>query len=118
MNVMTSWEAPPLKLTCQCVASMLVKLRTGAVADEAQRIARPRAVAGEVHDGVAVGLPDVEHEGVVAGVAGEDVGAALTVEHVVAGIAEDAVGERVADAVEIGAALQHQRLDVRRKAQS
>ena len=86
--------------------------RTRAVADEAQRIARRRAVAGEVHDGVAVGLPDVEHEGVVAGVAGEDVGSALTVERVVAGIAEDAVGERVADAVEIGAALQHQRLDV------
>ena len=56
---------------------MLVKLAPAAEAGELQRIARRRAVADEVHDGVAVGLPGMEHEGVVAGVAGEHVGAAL-----------------------------------------
>ena len=86
-----------------------------AVADEVERIARGRAIAGEVHDGVAVGLADIEHEGVVAGVAGENVGAALAVERVVAGIAEDRVGERVAGTVEVAGALQHQRLHIRRQ---
>ena len=88
---------------------------TRAVADEVERIARRRAVAGEVHDGVAVGLADVEHEGVVAGIAGENVGAALAVERVVAGIAEDRVGQPLPEPVQVGAALQHQGLHVRRQ---
>ena len=46
-------------------------LRGGAEADELQRVARGRAIADEVHDGVAVGLPGMEHEGVVAGIAGD-----------------------------------------------
>ena len=62
---------------------------TGAVADEMERIARRRPVAGEVHDSVAVGLPEVEYEGVIAGVAGETVVAGAAIERVVAGIAED-----------------------------
>src|SRR5262245_17690058 len=45
-------------------------LRGRAEADELQRIARCRTIADEVHDGVAVGLPGMEHEGVVAGPAG------------------------------------------------
>ena len=89
--------------------------RARAVADELQRIPRRRAVAGEVDDGVAVGLPDIEYEGVVAGIAGEHVGAALAVERVVAGIAEDRVGERIAGAGQVGGALQHQRFHVRRQ---
>mgnify|MGYP001103041131 CR=1 FL=1 len=62
--------------------------RADAVADESQRIPDRRAVAGEIDDGVAASLPHTEHEGVVAGVAGELVGAAAAVERVVAGIAE------------------------------
>ena len=40
-----------------------------AEADETQRVAGAGAVAREVDDGVAVGLPDIEHERVVAGTA-------------------------------------------------
>src|SRR5262245_20241894 len=57
----------------------------------------------------------MEHEGVVAGRAGEHVGAGAAVERVAAGIAEDAVGQRVAGAVQVGIALQHQGLHVRRQ---
>src|SRR5262245_58628404 len=41
---------------------------SSAVADEVQRVARGRAVAGEVDHGVAIGLSGVEHEGVVAAI--------------------------------------------------
>jgi hypothetical protein len=54
----------------------------------------------------------VEHEGVIAGTAGEHVGAAAAVEGVVAGVAEELVGECVAAAREVAGTLQHQRLDV------
>jgi hypothetical protein len=47
-------------------------------------------------DDVAARLSGVEHEGVVADIAGEPVGARPVVEGVVAGIAEEFVGEPVA----------------------
>src|SRR5262245_19001875 len=86
--------------------------RAGAVAGELERVAQPRAVAGEIHDQVAVAFSHVEHEGVVAGVAGEHIGARAAVDRVVAGIAVEAVRECIAGAEEIAGALQHQRLDV------
>jgi hypothetical protein len=42
-------------------------LRGGAEADELQRVASSRAIAIEVHDPVAIRLPRMEHEGVIAG---------------------------------------------------
>ena len=54
----------------------------------------------------------VDEVGVVACAAHHDVGAAVAVEEVVAGVAVEGVGEAVAVALQIGAALQHQRFHV------
>ena len=88
--------------------------RVRAITDELERVARCRAVAGEVDDRVAIALPDDEHEGVVARVAGEHVGTALPVKRVVAGIAEQAVGEGIAGAAQVPGSLLHQGFHVRR----
>ena len=57
----------------------------------------------------------VDEIGVVAGTAGHGVGAGTAVEQIVAGIAEERVGQTVAEALEVGAALQHQSLHVGRQ---
>ena len=54
----------------------------------------------------------VDHVGVVAGAADHGVGAGAAVERVVAAVAGEDVGERVAGAVDVGAAGQGQVLDV------
>src|SRR6476619_590453 len=66
-------------------------LRGRAEADELQRVPRRPAVAGEVRDHVAVGLPGVEREGVAAGIALEKVGRRTAVERVGAGVAVNGV---------------------------
>src|SRR6476620_4358804 len=80
--------------------------RTRAVADELHDVSRRRAVAVEVGNSVAIGFSDVKDEGVVAGVAGHSIGAAATVEDVVAAVA---VG------LKVSAALQDQVVDVGRE---
>ena len=57
----------------------------------------------------------VDEVGVIAGTAAHGVGAGAAVDEVVAGIAEDRVGQRVAETLQVGAALQHQCLHIRRQ---
>ena len=59
--------------------------------------------------------PVVDEVGVVAQTADHDVGAAGAVEQVVAGVAVEGVCLVVAVALQVGAALQHKRLYVRRQ---
>ena len=86
-----------------------------AEADETQRVAGAGAVAREVDDGVAIGLPDVEHERVVARTTDEDVGTASAIKRIVAGVAEDRIDAAVARGLQVGTALQDQVVDVRRQ---
>ena len=82
---------------------------------EFERVSRRPAIAGKVHDDIAERRSLVEHEGVVAAVADEHIRAKTAIEHVVAGISVEIVGGIIAGAVEISAALQHQRLHARRE---
>src|SRR5262245_65772761 len=67
--------------------------RTRSIVFKAQRIPRRPAVAGEVHNGIAIGLSGTEHKDVVAVVALKNVGARSAVERVGTGIALDGVAE-------------------------
>src|SRR5262249_62065328 len=66
------------------------------------------AGGGALADDVAEVVDDI---GVGAGAAGHAVGPGLAVEQVVAGVPGELVGERVAGAVDIGVAKQHQVLE-------
>src|SRR5262245_14519360 len=57
-----------------------------AEAGEAEAVAHACAVAGEVADGVAIGLARREREGIVATISGEQVVSTLSIQHVVAGV--------------------------------
>ena len=57
----------------------------------------------------------VDEIGIVAGAAAHDIGAGATVDEVVAAIAEDRVGESVAEALQVRAALQDEIFHVRRQ---
>ena len=70
------------------------------------------ALAGILDHDVAGIIDEV---GVVTDATAHGVGAAATVDEVVAAVAEDRVDEAVAEALQVGAALQHQGLDVRRQ---
>ncbi len=107
VNVMVSSRPPgrPEWITQWLVAPIWVNVAPGQLRSRRTAVA---SAGGEVHDGVAVGLPGVEHEGVVAAIAREPVGAGAPVEGVLAGIAEELVGSVVAGAGEVGRALQHQ----------
>ncbi|CAF0856079.1 unnamed protein product [Rotaria sp. Silwood1] len=67
------------------------------------------AAAGLLVDRVADVVDDV---GVVSRAAHQHVGASAAVQHVVAAVAGDGVAQRVAGAVDVAVAGQHQRLDV------
>ena len=69
----------------------------------------PAAGGGALHDDVAAVVHPV---GVVAGAAGQGVGARAAIQHVGTGIAGDLVVEFVAGAGDVGAAGQHQVLEV------
>src|SRR5262245_52023828 len=86
--------------------------RGGAEADEQQRVAGAAAVAVEIVEDVAVGLGGVEDKHVVAGKTEQRVSAAAAVDSVVAGIALDEVGHRVAEAVDVAGTLQVEKLEV------
>ncbi len=72
------------------------------------------ALAGALDHGIDAIVDEI---GIVAGPADHDVGAGSAVEQIVAGIAEQRVGQSVAEALQVGSALQHQGLDVRRQLQ-
>ena len=70
------------------------------------------ALAGALDHRVA-GI--VDEVGIVACAAAHDIGAGATVDEVVAAIAEDRVGESVAEALQVRAALQDEIFHVRRQ---
>ena len=57
----------------------------------------------------------VDEVGIVAEPAAHGVGTGAAVEEIVAGIAEQRVGQTIAEALQVGSALQHQGLDIRRQ---
>ena len=97
MNVMiSSWASRPEWIVHWLVAPIWVNVApcTGrAEADETQRVAGAGTVAHEVEDRVAVGLPGIEHERVVAGVTHEQVGTRSAIERVVAGVAVEGIAQ-------------------------
>ena len=91
VEVCAAGEDEVLEVGPECVADR------GAHGVGARRYPLGHAVAGVV-----------DHVGVVAGTAGHDVGTGAAVEDVVAAVAGEAVGERVAGAVDVGAAGEFQ----------
>src|SRR5262249_31073075 len=83
-----------------------------AEADELERVTRGCTVAGEVHNGVAVRLPGMEDEQVVAGAADQRVDACAAIDAVVATVTLDVVVLRVAETVDVVRALQVEILDI------
>src|SRR5262249_22764268 len=67
------------------------------------------ALVGVLDDDVAGVVDDV---GVVAGTALHHIGAGTAIERVVAGVPGEEVGSAVAEAIDVFAAVQHQRFDV------
>src|SRR4029077_16849876 len=84
-----------------------------AEANESQRVAGAGAVAREVDDGVAIGLPAVEHERVVARTTDEDVGTASAIKRIVAGVAEDRIDAAVARGLHGQSLLQDRVVHIR-----
>ena len=85
-------------------------------------VRRQRVVDGGEHGVVALaGALDhrvagiVDEVGVVAAPPTHGVGAGAAVDEIVAGVAEDRVGRAVAEALQVGAALEHQRFHIGRQ---